>query len=409
MEFFIARHPVFNRRKQVFGYKLFLCQSFRDHYYEMHSEPDDAEELYRQLCFAVHNESPDQPKALIEFSDDLIEKHVSLLPKEHVIVECDLCDNSELTNMDQLEKIKSQQYRVAFNAKENISQKLIELSDIVRIDFSALNLKAQIELMENILEAQLNCMENVTKKVMFLAYHVETWDDFEKALAIGYDYFQGNFFLKPLRGKRSDIRSFNTIILRVISELGVQVPRIKEITNIIEHDLNLSYSLLKLVNSAYIAPKYKVKTISQAVVTLGLNELNKFMAAMILKEAQSPENIELLRCSLIRGKLMELLTYHKNIPQQGSEAFFTGIFSLIDVILNRKMEEIINELPLTETVIDALTGKENSLQKLLHMVIDYEQADWDSFLSVYKLDIIEQEELMNLYITAIKWVESLDF
>lgn len=398
MEYYVARHPIFDRRMKVFGYKLFLCHNLRNYYYDLYREPDNAEELYRQLCFVGGDESPDKPLAFIEFTEEMLDSIVPLLPRKVVIVECNNSDNSEMTNIKIFNKIKSQEYGVAFDATENISQRLVELSDIVRIDFAAL-----------CADDQTQRIKSGQGKVRFLAVNIETWDDYKKAVSIGYDYFQGSFFLKPQQGKASDIRSFNANILHAISELAEPEPSFKELTNIIEHDLNLSYRLLKLVNSAYIAPKFEVKTISQAITILGFNELNKFMSTMFMKQTQSPGNTELLRRSLIRGKLLELLADHRDIPQKGSEAFFAGIFSLIDVILNRKMDDIMGELPLTDTVKQALSGEKNDLKELLDMIALYEGADWVSFTSVYSLDMVEQEELMNRYIEALKWAESLDF
>lgn len=398
MEYYIARHPVFNRKMEIYGYKLLLCRSLRNYYYSHYREPDDAEALYRQLCFSGVDETPDQPVAFIEYAEEMFESLVPLLPRHHVVVECDSGENSDMTNIKNFVKIKSQEYRVAFDATENISQKLIELADIVSIDYNALNSEAQSEH-----------LKSRRGKTLLLAYNIRTWDAYKKAFALGYDIFQGSFFLKPFPGKAGDIRSFNANILRVISELGRPESSFKEITNIIEHDLNLSYRLLKLVNSAYFAPKFKVKTISQAVTMLGLNELNKFASAMLVRETQKPGNTELLRRSLIRGKLMELLADGKNITQMGSEAFFTGIFSLMDVILNRNMSDIMAELPLTDTVKEALTGDAGALRELLNMVAEYEEADWTQFASRYDLDMVEQEELMNAYISSLEWAESLNF
>lgn len=106
---------------------------------------------------------------------------------------------------------------------------------------------------------------------------------------------------------------------------------------------------------------------------------------------------------------MELLADHRTIPQKGSEAFITCIFSLIDVILNREMNDILGELPLTDTVKQALTGGPNDLKELLDMIALYENADWISFTALFKLDMVEQEQMMNMYLEALKWAESLDF
>ena len=89
-----------------------------------------------------------------------------------------------------------------------------------------------------------------------------------------------------------------------------------------------------------------MKTISQAVTILGLSEMNAFISSIMIKQLRSRETSELLRVSLIRGKLMELLADFRSITQKGSEAFFVGIFSLLEVVLNRAMTEILQELPL---------------------------------------------------------------
>lgn len=398
MEYYVGRQPVFNRRVEVFGYELFLCAGLKDRYYEQYGEPEDAEALYRRLCFTGYDESPDRPAAFMAYSEELFEHPVPLLPREHVIVIYNSGENSGHTDVKNLSKIKSQGYRVALGATADAGQQLIERADIVRLDIGeALSREEQsVRIKDN-------------KGKALLATHITTWDDYKKAYMLGYDYFQGSFFMKPFPGKVSGVRSFNANILRVISELGRTEPSFKEITDIIEHDLSLSYKLLKLINSAYVAPRFKVKTISQAVSMLGLNELNKFASAILMKEIQSPGNTELLRRSLIRGKQLELLAEQRDIPQKGSEAFFTGIFSMLDVILNREMQEILEELPLTDTVKAALTGEANDMSALLGIAADYEEADWESFSSRYNPDMVEQEELMNTYISSLEWAESFDF
>lgn len=398
MELYIARHPQFNRRMEVSGYRLLLCQTLRDYFYDLYREPDDAEELYRRFCFADFDGMGNKPAAVIEFSEELLERLVPLFPRNQVVVEYSGGDNSELTCIKDLRRIKGQGYRVSYDATVNMHQNLLAFADIVRLDFSALSLEAQFE-----------CIKNNKGKAKFLAGSLQSWADHKKALVLGYDYFEGEFFLKHLPGKQGAIRSFNTVVLHVMNELGQKEPNFKEIASSMEHDLNLSYRLLKFVNSAYIAPKFKIKTILQAITILGMNELRKFMSAMLIKEVRSPENAELLQRSLIRGKMMEHLANERKVPQKGTEAFFTGIFSLIDVLLNKSMEEVMNELPLTDAVKEALMGTDNDLKALLDQIVFYEKAQWNNFEGRYKPDITEQEKLVCHYISALKWSEAIDF
>ena len=398
MEFFIARQPVFDRRKAVFGYKLELCRGLRERFFSMYNEPDDAEALYRQLCFAGYDDSADKPAAILDNTSDLFDRLVPLIPRKYAVVEYGRDGNSEMTDLNEVRKMKARGYRILYEAAEVLRPGLLPFIDLVKLNVHAVAPEIQSEH-----------IRRNRVRVKFLADGIDTWEDFKKAIAMGYDYFQGGFYLTPSPDKREGLRSFDTTILRVMTELGKPEPGFKELTSIIEHDLNLSYSLLRLVNSAYIAPKFRVKTISQAVTILGLGEMNAFITSIMLKGLRNRETSELLRISLIRGKFMELLAGFSDIPQKGSEAFFVGIFSLLDVVLNRAMAEILEELPLTDAVKEALLGTEGALKALLDMVLLYESANWDDFELQYKIDLAEQEKMMDFYLTALKWAESFDF
>ncbi|MDF2606901.1 MAG: diguanylate phosphodiesterase [Bacillales bacterium] len=105
---------------------------------------------------------------------------------------------------------------------------------------------------------------------------------------------------------------------------------------------------------------------------------------------------------------MELFSIELGIKQRHLEYFLTGIFSSIDKLLNREMEEIICDLPLTIDVKDALLGRENEIRQVLDFILCFEVANWnhvDELLS-FKLD---KEVIMSNYIKALKWVSNLEY
>lgn len=130
---------------------------------------------------------------------------------------------------------------------------------------------------------------------------------------------------------------------------------------------------------------------------------------MMMKEIQTLENKELIKGSLVRGKLMELLSLEVDMKQKHLEFFMTGVFSSMDILLNREMEEIVEELPLTTEVREALLGENNKLREILNRIIDYEMFNWrekegeESFLN------IPRERFMRAYLEALKWVMELDY
>lgn len=129
----------------------------------------------------------------------------------------------------------------------------------------------------------------------------------------------------------------------------------------------------------------------------------------MLKDIQVVENNELIKMSLIRAKLMELLANYMGETDVKSDYFLTGMFSSIDILLNRDMEEIINEISISDEVKTALLGKDNKIKRLLEVVIDYEKPGSNK-LDIRKVDFkLSPEIYMDKYIETLSWVKKLDY
>lgn len=104
---------------------------------------------------------------------------------------------------------------------------------------------------------------------------------------------------------------------------------------------------------------------------------------------------------------MELIAVKIGNNNKKSEYFLTGMFSSVDILMNRNMKELINELPLTADVKEALLGEDNEIKKILDIVINYEAWDREK---IYNENIdVTQEIFMSSYIEALMWVLKLDY
>ena len=115
---------------------------------------------------------------------------------------------------------------------------------------------------------------------------------------------------------------------------------------------------------------------------------------------QTSESKELIKQSVIRGKMMELIAEDTLTSVSSFDAFITGIFSSLDVILDEAMQTLIAELPVAPPVKAALLGEENGLRVLLDEVIAYEKLT----IPLYNTDL----DWSQYYIEAIRWSRSLD-
>jgi EAL and modified HD-GYP domain-containing signal transduction protein len=105
---------------------------------------------------------------------------------------------------------------------------------------------------------------------------------------------------------------------------------------------------------------------------------------------------------------MELIALETGMKNKHLEFFLTGMFSSIDTLLNRNMEDIIDELPLTEDVKEALLKKDNELKKVLDIVLCYEMANWVEPGKRF-IDNMANDCFVNLYIKALRWVNEVSY
>lgn len=400
MEVYVGRQPIFDRYNNVLGYELLYRRSMNN-YYEGNDADKDTAEVINNAFFVMHfDDLTEGTKAFINFTETMIVENVPmLLPKETLIVE--ILEQSIVSQelIESCIKLKQAGYKIALDdfVFDEKFVSLLDIVDIVKIEFSRVSLFEQRQL-----------LHRYKNKLLFLAEKVETREEYDLALNMGYDYFQGYFFSKPVIYKGKDIAVLNTNIIRIINELYSLDPDFNRISQIIESDLGLSYKLLKVSNTVYFEARYEIKSIKQAIVRLGISELKRWFNILLVKDIQIVENKDLIKNSIIRAKFMELIALETNHKQDHLDYFMVGMFSSIDILLNREMSSIVQELPFTTDVKDALLGEENPINTTLKVIMDHEYARLNELDVHYPIEHITQTRFMELYIEAINWVKRHD-
>ncbi|HBV68031.1 MAG TPA: diguanylate phosphodiesterase, partial [Clostridiales bacterium] len=296
-------------------------------------------------------------KAFVNFSKDTLIKEIGfLLPVELTVVEVLERVDIDGDVIEACRKLREKGYIIAlddFVFNESYLP-LLDIAHIIKIEFPVVEYDVQREL-----------IKKYKSKIRFLAEKVETREEYQIAYDMGYDYFQGYFFSKPVIIKEKEIDSLNINLIKIMELLDHDDPEYQKIAEIIGTDLGLSYKLLKLANSAFFGSRNKILHIKQALVQLGLIEIKKWIYVMMLKDIQTVENRELIKNCLIRAKFMELMAVETGKGNHQFEYFLTGMFSSVDVLMNRDMEEIVNGLFLPDSVKDALLGRENEIKYVL--------------------------------------------
>lgn len=401
MDIYVARQPVFNRKMGLFGYELLYRRSERNYFEGGDPSGATKELVYNTFLVLGLNKLTDGTVGFINFTQELLESEVArILPKDQVVIE--ILENVQATDkvVAACKTLKEQGYTIAlddfvFNRTDQDYTPLVELADIIKIEFPTSDKEDQREL-----------LRRYKNKVTFLAEKVETREEYKEAVKMGYDLFQGYFFSKPIMMKSKEIGTQNVHLIHIMEELYTEEPDFSIIADTIQKDLGLSYKLLKMANSIYFGGRYTIKSLTQAVVRLGIVEMKQWISIMLLRDYENLENAELVKMCLLRGKILGLISLELGQKQSETEFFLTGILSSIDVIVGEKMEKILNSLPLSEEVKRALLGKPEYLRECLDCVLAYERFEFDEAKEGLSKINITLDRYMDIYVEGLTWLRT---
>jgi len=85
----------------------------------------------------------------------------------------------------------------------------------------------------------------------------------------------------------------------------------------------------------------------------------------------------------------------------------TGLFSLLDIMLDKPMEDAIKEVAVSKHVKTALLQKEGPLAPVMELVYAYERADWDKVSILIIQNHSDLEHISQAYLDALAWYRNL--
>ncbi len=390
----VARQPILNRKNETVAYELLFRTSNKENKFD--GSQATAEVITSSLDLIGLDNLTGGKHAFINFTAELIKSEIAdLLPQKKIGIEIleDIKVDQELISSSQ--KVKDSGHILLLD--DFIYQKelipLIEMADIIKIDFLQTTGQQRKEIMEMI-------KINHNPDVEFLAEKIESHQEFKSAYQMGYDYFQGYFFTKPDTISTRKIPSYKFNYLQVINELNSPEPDFKEISQIIKNDLSMSYSLLRTINAAVYG--YKISSIRQAAALLGLKKLKKWAMLYFIKGLSDDKPDALFSNTLVRARMTELIAINLNLKDKSSEYYTAGILSMLAAYLDRPLANIIKELSLTDEIKKAILNQEGKMGEILKLITYFEKAEWKKVKSLELKYNLDSKVIFDLYTIAIK-------
>lgn len=398
MDAYVARQPIFDRKKKIFAYELLFRNSL-DNFMPRVDEDMASSQILSSTYYTIGIDKITSGKrAFINFTQNLLEEMIPLFfPKATTVVEILENVKPSAKVMESLKKIRQGGHIVAIDdfifTPENIH--FLKHVDIIKIDFKATPPELAEAVIRKVRDAGFNAL--------FLAEKIETNDEFKIAFEMGFSYFQGYFFCKPEIIKGKQISTSQVSLLRITSEINKPDFDISIIEDYISRDVNLSFKLLKYINSAYFKRMREISTIRDALFLMGTDELKRFVTLIAISQMGVSKPNALIYTSAFRAKFCELCGRASSRNDCPNELFTVGIFSLIDALLDQPMEKIMGQLPLSPLIIQALVEGQGIIANYLRLAECYEKADWDRVSYYCRTLELDEAELPSLYIEACSW------
>ena len=230
-----------------------------------------------------------------------------------------------------------------------------------------------------------------------------------------FDYCDSHYLTTRNRsfGKEPDLTRLKLLkLLNIVKQDGDT----REIEAIFREEPKLSYNLLRLVNSVAVSARMKISSFSQAIAILGRRQLQRWLQLLVYANNLADSNTPnpLMQIAAARARQMELLTLsivpEAEAHEVSSNAFMAGLFSLLDVLINLPMQEIVRELPMHDSVVGALLspGSEGLLARLLAAIVTAESGDLGSAAEAFRQLGVDPALLAKTQVAAFYWASRIN-
>jgi len=396
MYFYAARQPILDRDKNLYAYELL----FRDGLENAFPDIDGDEATSRmvegsQFSFGLEDFLGDKPGFINFTLDTLLKKYPSMLPKEQVVVEILETVQPGKRLLAECQALKEKGYVLALDdyIHQPVWRHFYPVIDIIKVDFRSTSTDTINQIKHAIAEFP---------HIQLLAEKVETNEEFQLALDLGFSYFQGYFFSKPEMMQSKALSPAQMTLAELLYETSKSDMDLGKITEVFQRDVHLSYKLLRYSNSAVFKRRAEIETIKQALVVLGQAELKKFLSLLFTAQISSDKPAELMRMSMTRARFAEgIAQLHGKVDT--AKAFLTGMMSLMDAILDEPIESVMNKLPLAKEIKDALVERQGVLADYVRLIQFYEQGLWQEASQNIEQLNLPADKVPDAYHTAVQW------
>lgn len=301
--------------------------------------------------------------------------------------------------IDRVKALKEMGYRFAIRKLPVSSYEayhdLLTLMEYVMLDCEQIDIsKARIYFNQVYPDIRL-CASNITDTETFDAIRQD------KSCCL----YEGSFYRLPVTKGTHKVAPLKINYIELMNLVNTEDFDLTKAADIIAHDTALVISLLRMVN--HMAVNSEITSIRHAAAMLGQKELKRWINTAVVNQLCSDKPNEITRLSLLRAKFAENLAPAFELGGKASELFLTGLFSVLDIILDKPMEEALSLVKVSHDIEDALIRQSGIFAEPLYFIKQYEAGNWSEVSRLMILENLDTQTVYDAYIDALKWYREL--
>ena len=209
----------------------------------------------------------------------------------------------------------------------------------------------------------------------------------------------------PVKKSETDISPLKVNYIELLNVVNAPDYDLTDAADVIGKDPALVISLLEMVNR--MAFNSEITSIRHAAAMLGQKELKRWINTAVTKELCADKPSELVRLVMIRAKFAENLASEFEMAMSAPELFIMGLFSALDIMLEKTMPEALDMVQVSKNVKAALLEDKGDFAKILDFIKCYEDADWTEVSRILVLEDVEMNNVYTAYLGALRWYRDL--
>lgn len=395
-QIYVGRQPVLDGKMQVFAYEVQFSPkgTHKADEKSLAAIKDFMQKLEADIGFQA---VVGRHKAILRVPEELTHPdHYPAMENTMLMVQV---SNDILKNIQVLRNLKEAKVR-GFNIVLHGYQggesdnKLANVSDFVKVDVSAIS---EIEL-KQIIEYFAD------KHQKLIADKVETQEQYEYLIKLGFEYCQGNFFTNPSMINGTKLTGNKLTLLQLMTKVNDPTTDFDVLSDIISQDVGLSHKLLVAINNPANLIPVRVESIAEAIKFMGLKRL-KFWVNLLLLSGMEEASQELLINSLLRAKFCELIAESIGHSADKDSFFLVGLLSNLGAFFRVPLAEIIQEMPLSDELINALIDRQGDMGLCLNLYEEHEKGA--DYVLPTALQNLSMNQFNQSFIAASAWAQKV--